>query len=89
MVIEWSEHLFSYWRTWYPFNPQAPYQPDAGSLSRYPVQEYLRSLQDRQIDRAIIVQAEPYRDDHRLVLYALALEQIRLKAACLFLPSDP
>lgn len=89
MIIEWSEHLFSYWRDWYPFSLQAPYLPDAGSLSRYPVQEYLRSLDNRQIDQAIIIQPEPYGDDHRLVLYALAFEQVRLKAACFFLPSDP
>lgn len=89
MVIEWSEHLFSFWRDWYPFSPQAPYLPETGSLSRYPVQEYLRSLDERQIDQAIIIQPEPYGDDHRLILYTLALEQIKLKAACLFLPSDP
>ena len=89
MVIEWAGHLFSYWRDWYPFSPQAPYLPDSGSLSRYPVQEYLCSLDQRQIDQAIIIQPEPYGDDHRLVLYTLALEQVRLKAACLFLPSDP
>jgi L-fuconolactonase len=89
MVIEWSEHLFSFWRDWYPFSPQAPYLPETGSLSRYPVQEYLRSLDERQIDQAIIIQPEPYGDDHRLILYTLALEQIKLKAACSFLPSDP
>ncbi|MHB1357785.1 MAG: amidohydrolase family protein [Anaerolineae bacterium] len=89
MVIEWSEHLFTYWRDWFPFSPRAPYEPDPESLSRHPVQDYLLTLEQRHIDQAIIVQPEPYGDDHRLVLYALALEQSKLKASCLFLPSDP
>ncbi len=88
MRIEWSQHLFSHWVDWFPFAHDAPYRPQGDTL-RFPVQTYLSSLAERGIDMGIIVQPEPYGQDHRLLLYSLALEQQRLLAACLFLPGDP
>ncbi|MHB9031997.1 MAG: amidohydrolase family protein [Anaerolineae bacterium] len=89
MHIEWTHHLFSYWVDWFPFARNAPYQPDYLRLTRFPVQDYLASLDQRGINLGIVVQPEPYGQDQRLVLYALALEQRRLRATCLFLPQDP
>jgi len=87
--IEWSQHLFSDWVDRFPFATEAPYRPSTNHLPRFPVQTYLDSLQERGIDMGIIVQPEPYGEDHRLLLYSLALEQQRLLATCLFLPADP
>jgi hypothetical protein len=40
------------------------------------------------IDRATLVQPEPYRDDHRLILSCLRREPERVKGTCLYYPKD-
>jgi predicted TIM-barrel fold metal-dependent hydrolase len=46
-------------------------------------------MQANGIDRAVLVQPEPYGDDHSLVLDALQREPARFRATSLFYPDDP
>ena len=89
MIVEWNTHVFSSDRQRYPFHPGAAYVPGEGRLSDDPLGDYLRRMDDVGIDRAVLVQPEPYGDDHRLVLDCLEREPARIKATCLFLPKDP
>ncbi len=87
MIIEWNHHLFSSDTSRYPWHPRATYIPQQTHTD--PLEDYLRSLDERGVDRAVIVQPEPYGDDHALVLDALAREPERLRATSLFYPQDP
>jgi len=89
MIVEWNAHMLSSDRTRYPFHPLATYVPPDEGLSADPVGDYLRRMATVGIDRAVLVQPEPYGDDHRLVLESVARDPQRLKATCLFLPKDP
>jgi predicted TIM-barrel fold metal-dependent hydrolase len=89
MIVEWNAHMFSSDRQRYPFFPTAVYTPSEERLATDPVGDYLRRMETVGIDRAVLVQPEPYGDDHRLVLDCLARDPNRLKATCLFLPKDP
>jgi len=89
MIVEWNAHMFSSDVVRYPFYPGAAYVPAVERLSSDPVGEYLQRMEAVGIDRAVLVQPEPYGDDHRLVRDCLARDAHRLKATCLFLPKDP
>ncbi len=89
MIVEWNTHLFSSDTQRYPFWAGASYTPDAAHLDADPLATYMARMEAIGIDRAVIVQPEPYGDDHRLVLDSLAREPERLKGTCLFLPQDP
>jgi predicted TIM-barrel fold metal-dependent hydrolase len=89
MIVEWNTHIFSSNVAAYPFHPQASYIPNAAHLEADPLATYLQRMDTVGIDRAVLVQPEPYGDDHRLVLDCLAREPERLKATCLFYPKDP
>jgi predicted TIM-barrel fold metal-dependent hydrolase len=89
MIIEWNVHLFSSDTERYPFHPQAAYVPGAESLSADPLADYLAHMEQEGIGRAVVVHPEPYGDDHRLVLDALAREPERLRGTSLFYPKDP
>lgn len=86
-VIEWNAHVWSPDLQRYPFHPNATYRPDVSERST--CGEYLQRLDDRGIDRAVIVQPEPYGDDHSLVLDCLEREPGRTKGTSLFYPRDP
>jgi predicted TIM-barrel fold metal-dependent hydrolase len=89
MIIEWNVHMFSADRQRYPFHAQASYQPDEAMLAIDPLATYLDRMRQAGIDRAVLVQPEPYGDDHRLVLDCLQREPKRLKGTSLFYPKDP
>lgn len=89
MIVEWNAHMFSSDQARYPFHPQAAYVPQADRLLPDPLGAYLRRMETVGIDRAVLVQPEPYGDDHRLLLDCLARDRERLKGACLFFPRDP
>ena len=89
MVIEWNVHMFSADLQRYPFHEKAVYQPEVATLPIDPLAPYLERLKAEKIDRAVLVQPEPYGDDHRLVLDCLQREPQRLKATSLFYPRDP
>lgn len=89
MIVEWNAHMFSSDIRRYPFYAHAPYTPAPESLLADPLAAYQQRMTEVGIDRAVLVQPEPYGDDHRLVLDCLRREPVRLKATCLFLPKDP
>ena len=89
MIVEWNAHMFSSDRSRYPFYTHAAYIPAAESLLADPLAAYQQRMREVGITRAVLVQPEPYGDDHCLVLDCLRREPTRLKATCLFLPKDP
>ena len=89
MIIEWNAHMFSRDTARYPWHAQAAYAPSAERLDADPLAIYFERLDAVGIDRAVLVQPEPYGDDHRLVLDCLEREPTRLKATSLFYPKDP
>lgn len=88
-VIEWNAHIFSPDIRRYPFHVQAVYQPDVSEQPNNPLAAYLQHLKEEGINRAVIVQPEPYGDDHSLVLDCLKREPERLMGTSLFYPRDP
>src|SRR5689334_14232197 len=89
MIVEWDAHMFSRDRQRYPLHPRATYTPDESALAADPLAAYLERMGREGIDRAVLVQPEPYGDDHRLLLDCLAREPQRLRGASLFYPRDP
>jgi len=89
MIIEWNTHIFSSDTDRYPLHPRATYVPGPERRSADPLADYLARMASEQIDRAVIVQPEPYGDDHRLVLDCLEREPGRLWGTSLFYPRDP
>jgi L-fuconolactonase len=87
MIVEWNAHMFSRERQRYPFIPGAAYIPGEQDLLADPLAAYVQRMEDVGIDRAVLVQPEPYGDDHRLVLDCLRRDE-RLKATCFLLPRD-
>jgi predicted TIM-barrel fold metal-dependent hydrolase len=89
-VIEWNAHMFSSNTARFPFHPKATYKPDAGTFPADPLAPYQRHLKEAGIDKAVVVQPEPYGDDHSLVLDCLRRAPAsQLKATSLFYPKDP
>ena len=89
MRIEWNAHMFSRDRGRYPFHAQAAYTPREEMLAADPLGDYLARMQAEGIDRGVLVQPEPYGDDHALVLDCLAREPDRLRGTAFFYPKDP
>ena len=89
MVIEWNAHIFSPDTKKYPFHPKATYQPDVSVQPADPLAEYLKRLDEEDIDRAVIVHPEPYGDDHSLILACLQREPERLRGHQPFLSERP
>ena len=89
MIIEWNHHIFSANRDRYPLHPRAAYKPATTQTSQDPLADYLKRMEEHNIDRAVIVHPEPYGDDHRLILECLAQYPDRLKGTALYYPDDP
>jgi L-fuconolactonase len=89
MIIEWNTHIFSADTARYPFHPRATYVPAPERRAADPLADYLARMASAAIDCAVIVQPEPYGDDHRLVLECLEREPERLWGTSLFYPRDP
>ena len=88
MIIEWNTHLFSRDVESYPLHPRAAYRPRMEEKPADPLSEYLERMQTESIDRAVVVQPEPYGDDHRLILECLEREPDKLWGTSLFYPDD-
>ena len=86
MRIEWNHHLFSTDAARYPWHPHATYFPQDTHAD--PLAAYQSRMRTLGIDRAVIVQPEPYGDDHTLVLDALRHAPDTLRASSLFFPKD-
>jgi predicted TIM-barrel fold metal-dependent hydrolase len=88
MIIEWNAHMFSSDTDRYPFHPRATYVPGPEGRAGDPLADYLARMEREGIDRAVLVQPEPYGDDHRLVLDCLQRQPERLWGTSLFYPRD-
>lgn len=88
-VVEWNVHFFSSDTMNYPFHEKATYTPDASRLSKDPLKDYLQYLDSQGIGRGVVVQPEPYGDDHSLLVDCLARVKGKLKGTSLFYPKDP
>jgi predicted TIM-barrel fold metal-dependent hydrolase len=89
MIVDWGTHMFSRDRRRFPYHSQAAYTPEESALQDDPLATYLDYMRREGIDRAVLVQPEPYGDDHSLLLECLAREPERLRGASLFYPNDP
>lgn len=89
MIVEWNTHLFSSDRERYPLHPRAAYTPRESAFSPDPLADYIARLDRLGIDRGVLVQPEPYGDDHSLVLDALQREPDRLRGTAFVYPDDP
>ncbi len=87
-VVEWNVHFFSSETENYPFHSQATYTPDVSRLAKDPLQAYLSQLDAQGIGKGVVVQPEPYGDDHSLLLDCLQRAPKRLKGTSLFYPKD-
>ncbi|MDF1515097.1 MAG: amidohydrolase family protein [Anaerolineae bacterium] len=88
MIIEWNAHMFSSDVSQYPFHPKATYKPSPDRRPQDPLSEYIIHLYKMGIEKAVLVQPEPYGDDHSLVLDCLDREPDRFWATSLFFPKD-
>ncbi|TFG67010.1 MAG: hypothetical protein E4H27_09560 [Anaerolineales bacterium] len=88
MIIEWNAHMFSADTTRYPFHPNAAYKPSGANLIEDPLTAYIQRMESEGIDKAVLVQPEPYGDDHSLVLACLQREPNRFWGTSLFYPKD-
>ncbi len=89
-VIEWNVHMFSSNTAKFPFHPKAAYKPDATKFSADPIAVYQAQMKQAGVDRGVLVQPEPYGDDHSLVLDCLRRTPgDKFKATSLFYPKNP
>jgi len=89
-VIEWNQHMFSADTVRFQFHPEAVYKPDASRFEADPLVAYEKHMKQAGIDRAMLVQPEPYGDDHRLVLDCLHRSPPgKFKGTSLFYPKNP
>ena len=84
-LVDSHVHLFAADLTRFPLAPNATYKPAPVTL-----EEYVRFASALRIDHAILVQPEPYQDDHRYLEYAFAHEPSPgfFKGTCLFDPTS-
>jgi predicted TIM-barrel fold metal-dependent hydrolase len=85
-LVDTHVHLFSYDLNRFPLAANSPYRP-----APLPLEEYVRFAVAAGIDHAVLVQPEPYQDDHRYLEYCFAHEPSPkfFKGTCLFDPIAP
>ncbi|HEX3132926.1 MAG TPA: amidohydrolase family protein, partial [Planctomycetota bacterium] len=69
----------------FSLHQRAPYRPTAEATPDH----LLACMNSAGVDRAIIVQPEPYQDDHRWLEHCLTVGAGRFKGTCLFFAEDP
>jgi len=79
MIVEWNVHMFSRDRERYPIHPRAAYTPRDEMSDADPIADYLDRLDAEGIDHGVLVQPEPYGDDHSLVIDCIARARHRLR----------
>jgi predicted TIM-barrel fold metal-dependent hydrolase len=86
LLIDTHIHLFATDQSRFPYHKDAPYQPPEAGLDAYK-----RFIAQSGIDHVVIVQPEPYQDDHRYLEYCFANEPSPgfFKGTCLFDPFRP
>ena len=83
-IVDTHVHLFSDDLKRFPLAANSPYLP-----TPLPLEEYVRFALSVGIDHAVLVQPEPYQDDHRYFEYCFEHEPSRnfFKGTCLFDPT--
>jgi predicted TIM-barrel fold metal-dependent hydrolase len=86
ILVETHVHLFAPDQKRFPYHPLAPYKPAASSL-----ENYVEFARQAKINHTVIVQPEPYQDDHSYMEYCLENEPSKgfFKGTCLFDPIAP
>jgi predicted TIM-barrel fold metal-dependent hydrolase len=69
----------------FPYHPAAPYRPEAPAT----VESLLDVMDGAGVDFAVVVQAEPYQDDHACLEHCLDVGRGRLRGTCLFFADRP
>lgn len=85
VLIETHVHLFADDPARFPYNPVS-YKPKPNR-----VEDYVKFARELKLDHALIVQPEPYQDDHRYLEYCFTEEPSKgfFKGTCLYDPIDP
>lgn len=69
----------------FPYHARAPYRPEEPATPEH----LLTCMDGAGVDFAVVVQPEPYQDDHRYLEHCLAVGGDRLKGTCLFFADRP
>ncbi len=85
-LVDTHIHIFSPDLKRFPYHANATYRPPAR-----PLDSYLKFVRTARIDHTVIVHAEPYQDDHRLLEHCFRMEPSPgfFKGTCLFDPIAP
>ena len=85
-LVENTIHMFAEDQTRFPMHKDGPYKPTPNSLDKY-----VAFVKEAQLDHTVLVQPEPYQDDHSYVEYCFTREPSPgyFKATCLYDPIDP
>src|SRR5262249_37201869 len=83
--VENTMHMFAADQERWPFHPNATYKPAPNSFEDY--KAFVRQV---KLDHTVLVQPEPYQDDHRYLEYCFQNEASPgyFKGICLFDPID-
>jgi predicted TIM-barrel fold metal-dependent hydrolase len=84
--VENTMHMFAADQNRWPLHPNATYKPTPNSL-----ESYVSFVREVMLDHTVLVQPEPYQDDHRYLEYCFQNEPSPgyFKGTCLFDPIDP
>jgi len=69
----------------FPYHAKGPYEPAEPATGEH----LLRCMEEGGVDRALVVQPEPYQDDHRYLRHCLEIGRGKLKGTCLFFADHP
>jgi predicted TIM-barrel fold metal-dependent hydrolase len=69
----------------FPYHSKGPYQPAEPATPEH----LLRSMDAAGVGHAVVVQPEPYQDDHRYLEHCLEIGGDRLKGTCLCFADQP
>ncbi len=69
----------------FPYHPEGPYEPVEPATGEH----LLRCMDEAGVDHALVVQPEPYQDDHRYLRHCLEIGGGKLKGTCLFFADRP
>jgi predicted TIM-barrel fold metal-dependent hydrolase len=85
-LVENALHMFAADQQRFPFSPSGPYKPKPNSLD-----DYVAFVREAKLSHTVLVQPEPYQDDHRYLEYCFTREPSPgyFKGTCLFDPVDP
>jgi predicted TIM-barrel fold metal-dependent hydrolase len=69
----------------FPYHPEGPYLPAEPATPEH----LLRCMAEAGVDYAVVVNPEPYQDDHRYLEHCLAVGMDKFRGTCLFFADRP